>query len=245
LSGTLDLLFLGTGNGFASGGRYWSSFLLNERYLIDCCPVALPHLKKEGAALEEIEAILISHFHGDHWFGLPFLFLEYAEHTHRSRPLTIVGPPGIEERVRTLTAMAFPNTMKKEMGYSLRFEDVSDGATASVNGLTYTARRVDHVDGLDCFGYRLEVDDRALAYSGDSQLCDALIDLATDADAFVVECSCWDGACGPHMGPPEIRELRERLGPAPAFILTHLDPGVGEIDIPNTQIASDFARFSF
>jgi ribonuclease BN (tRNA processing enzyme) len=242
--GPLDLLFLGSGNGFAPGGRYWSSFLLNDRYLFDCCPVALPHLKKAGASLEDIEVILISHFHGDHWFGLPFLLLEYAELTHRTRPLTIIGPPGIEERVRNVTAMAFPNTMKKEMGYSLRFEDLEDGATRELNGLTYTARIVDHVETLQCFGYRAEVDGRTLAYSGDSQLCDALIDLATDADVFVVECSCWDGACGPHMGPAEIRNLRERLGPSTTFVLTHLSPGEADVGIENVLIADDFARFS-
>src|SRR3990172_13069724 len=112
----LDLLFLGSGNAFAPG-RYWSSFLLNGRYLFEASPVALPHLKRCEVPLEEIEAIFISHFHGDHFFGLPFLLLEYAERTSRSKELTVIGPPGIEERVHNVTAAGFPNVGTRERGY--------------------------------------------------------------------------------------------------------------------------------
>src|SRR3989304_1978366 len=97
----LELLFLGSGNAFAPQ-RYWSSFLLNGRYLFDAPPTALPHLKRAGRAADDIDVIFISHFHADHFFGLPFLLLEYAEQTLRTKPLTIVGPPGIEQRLRAV-----------------------------------------------------------------------------------------------------------------------------------------------
>ena len=45
------MLFLGSGNAFASGGRYWSSFLANGRYLFDAPPTLLPHLKRIGTPL--------------------------------------------------------------------------------------------------------------------------------------------------------------------------------------------------
>jgi ribonuclease BN (tRNA processing enzyme) len=175
----LELLFLGSGNGFAPRGRYWSSFLLNGRYLFDCSPVALPHLKKCGVALAEIDAVFISHFHADHFFGLPFLLFEYGYVTQREKELTIVGPPGIEERVRTLTESGFPNTFSKDIGSRLVFEELADGRTGEVAGLNFVARSVDHVEDFPCFGYRAEVGGRALAYSGDSMMCDALVDLAS------------------------------------------------------------------
>ena len=243
MSQPLDLLFLGSGNAFAAG-RYWSSFLLNGRYLFDASPVALPHLKRSEVDVAEIEAIFVSHFHADHFFGLPFLLLEYAEATPRSKDLTIIGPPGIEERLRTITDAGYPHLFTKEKSYEESYRDLRDGLEGDVGELHYQARSVEHVEGLECFGFRVEIGGRILAYSGDSVLCDPLVELAEGADVFVVECSCWGDACGPHLSPQDIRELRRRLGPTPTFILTHLDAGQPDLEIENVLLADDLARFS-
>ena len=239
----LELLFLGSGNAFAPG-RYWSSFLLNGRYLFEASPVVLPHLKRCEVALDEIEAVFISHFHADHFFGLPFLLLEYAERTPRSKDLTIIGPPGVEDRVRTVTAAGFPGVARREKSHRQTYIELRDGLEGEVAGLKYLARSVTHSESLECFGFRVQVDGRTLAYSGDSVLCDSLVQLADGADVFVVECSCWEGDCGHHLNLEDIRELRRRLGPQPNFILTHLDAGRVDLDIENVLVAEDLARFS-
>jgi ribonuclease BN (tRNA processing enzyme) len=244
VSQPLDLLFLGSGNAFASG-RYWSSFLLNGRYLFDASPAVLAHLKRSGTPPADIEAVFISHFHADHFFGIPFLLLEYAELSHRDRDLTIVGPPGIQERVRMLTKIGFPYLLEREQSYEQQYIDLSDGKRGEVDTLRFLARSVTHVEELECFGYRVEVGGRVLAYSGDTVFCESLIELAEGADVFVVECSRWDERNGPHLGPADIRELRRRLGPKPAFVLTHLDNGAPDLGIENVIVAEDFARYSF
>lgn len=241
----LDLLFLGSGNAF-TGDRYWSSFLVNGRYLFDCSPIVMPHLKQCGIPLSDIEVIFISHFHADHYFGLPFLFLEYAEKTRRKKDLTIVGPPGIMERTIKITEAGYQNVFrKKDRGYSLSFLEVADGTSAEVSGLRFVAREVSHVPDLTCFGFRAEIDGRTLAYSGDSVLCESLVELGDGADVFVVECSKWEGPGGVHIDPDGVRELRRRLGPSPQFILTHLEPGEVDLGIENTLLASDLAALSF
>jgi ribonuclease BN (tRNA processing enzyme) len=68
----LELKFLGSGNAFA-GDRYWSSFVLNGRYLFDAPPQTLAHLNRLTIPTVDIDAVFISHFHADHFFGLPFL----------------------------------------------------------------------------------------------------------------------------------------------------------------------------
>lgn len=243
MSRPLDVLFLGSGNAFAAG-RYWSSFLVNERYLFDCSPIVLPHLKQCEVPPEDVEAVFITHFHADHFFGLPFLLLEYAELNRRTKDLTIVGPPGIEDRLRTVTMAGFPNLFRKERSYRETYQELHDGFEAEIAGAKVIARLVNHVPGLECFGYRVEIEGRAIAYSGDSTLCDALLQLGDGADAFVIECSCWNGTCGPHMGPDDVRDLRKRLGPKPTFILTHLDAGQQDLGIENVLVAQDLARFT-
>ena len=240
----LDLLFLGSGDVF-DDARYWSSFLLNGRFLFDASPIVKPHLKRSAVALEGIEAVFISHFHADHTLGLPFLLFAYAHGTQRTTDLTIVGPPGIEERVRTITDAGLPNLLAKDAGYRLLFREVEQGVEAEVAGMTYVAREVAHVPEFPCFGYRATIDGRTIAYSGDSTLCDALVELGAGADVFVLECSLWgEGKVGPHMRPDDIRELRRRLGPTPRFVLTHLGPGAHDPGIENTVLAQDLARFT-
>lgn len=240
----LDLLFLGSGNAFASE-RYWGCFLLNGKFLFDASPIALPHLKKAGVPLEELDAVFISHFHADHFLGLPFLLLEYAHETSRTNPLTIVGPPTIEARVRAVIDASFPHLLQKPRNYELNFVELEDGMDGETAGLHWLARSVAHVEEFPCFGYRVEAADRSLAYSGDTTMCESLVELADGVDVFVVECSCWEDACGPHLGPPDLREIRRRVGGAPTFVLTHLASGEPDLGIENTVIAEDLKTFSF
>src|SRR5713226_5331181 len=134
----LDVTFLGTGNALARS-RCWSGFLLNRRYLFDTPPTALLSLNRLGAGLASIDTIFISHFHGDHFFGLPFLFLDYAHRTQRRSDLTLVGPPGLEERVERLMDIGYPSTFSHEAGYRRHYAEVSDGAQGELNGLTFRA----------------------------------------------------------------------------------------------------------
>lgn len=233
---TLDLTFIGTGNAFAPT-RYWSSFLADDAYLFDAPPTLLAHMKKLQKDPNEIEVVFISHFHGDHWFGLPFLFLEYAELKPRTKDLTIVGPPGIAKRVESLTNMAFSNVFRKrDRGYHLHFVEAHDRKGGDIAGCAFIARRVRHVDDLDCFGYRVETPRGAIAYSGDTVMCDALVPLAEGADVFVVECSCWGEQCGPHLNPADILELRARIGAKTKFILTHIGAGEAPAAIADAGI---------
>ena len=242
----LELTFIGTGNAFAPT-RYWSSFLANKRYLFDAPPTLLPHLKKLNLDAGEIEVVFISHFHGDHYFGLPFLLLEYAELAPREKDLTIVGPPGIAKRLQSVTDLAFSNVFRKDRGYHLNFIEAKDGLTGEAAGIKFEAFKVEHVPGLEPFGYRAEIDGRTIAYSGDTVMCPPLVPLADGADVFVVECSCWGDQCGPHLSPRDILALREKISPSTKFVLTHIGGGEAPQSLKDAGvlIADDLKTLTF
>jgi ribonuclease BN (tRNA processing enzyme) len=243
----LDLAFLGSGNAFAPG-RCWSGFLLNGRYLFDAPPTALLSLKRAGANLSAIDTIMLSHFHADHFYGLPFLLLEYAHRTQRTSDLTLIGPPGIEERVHALMEIGYPSTLEHDSGYRLRFIEITDGLRAKANGLEFEAVQVNHGGGkLECFGVRAAVDDRRISYTGDTGWCDGLLTLASGTEVLVADCTYATGRdrADQHLSLEEIATLRPQIDPATAIILTHLGEPTDAAGLAHTFVASDLATFSF
>jgi ribonuclease BN (tRNA processing enzyme) len=235
----LDLLFLGSGNAFAAEGRAFSSFLLNGRYLFDCGPTLLQQLSKAGVPSSDVEAVFISHFHADHFFGLPSLLLD-AKYSGRTKDLTIVGPPGIEQRTRTLLQIGYPSVADSPK-YTRRYVEIGDGACLQVGDLSLSAARVKHVDELECFAYRAEMDGRTLVYSGDTTLCDDLLRLVDGADVVVTECSCEDVPV--HLGPSGVAEVARRA-PGAKVIVTHLDGLPHPNGFEGLIVAEDLARYS-
>jgi ribonuclease BN (tRNA processing enzyme) len=243
----LDLAFLGTGNALAPE-RCWSGFLLNGRYLFDAPPTALLSLKRLGADLAAIDTILISHFHSDHFFGLPFLFLEYAHRTQRRSDLTIVGPPGVEARIQSLMEIGNPTTLSHDAGYRLRYMEVTNGTDAEANGLSFHAVQMEHGGGsMECFGFRVSLPGRRLAYTGDTGWCDGLLRLGEGVEVFVTDCTHREGRNRPdqHLSLEEIRDLRPQLDPRTNIILTHLGGPTSAAGLHRTFVASDLATFSF
>jgi ribonuclease BN (tRNA processing enzyme) len=236
----LDLRFLGSGNAFAAQGRAFSSFLLNDRYLFDCGPTVLQQLAKAGLASRDIEAVFISHYHADHFFGLPFLLLD-AKYGGRTRDLTIVGPPGIEVRTRSLLELGYPGVVDSA-GYERHYVEVRDGFCDRIGDLRLTAARVEHVDEFDCFAYRAEIAGRSLVYSGDTTLCDGLLRLVAGAEVIVTECSC--NGVPVHLGPSGVEEVA-RHAPGAKIIVTHLDGLKHPTNFEGLIVAEDLARYSF
>ena len=97
--------FIGTGDAFGSGGRLQTCILVDGpgiRFAIDFGASSLIGLRRQGVDPNSIDAILITHMHGDHCAGIPFFMLDAMLDAKRSAPLTIFGPSGLQAHLRRL-----------------------------------------------------------------------------------------------------------------------------------------------
>jgi ribonuclease BN (tRNA processing enzyme) len=241
----LELSFLGSANAFTHGGRYWSGFVANGSFVFEAPPTLLPHLKHLAIPLTDIQAIFISHFHGDHFLGLPFLFLDYLYLTPRQADLLIVGPPGIEAKSEALADLAFPGLSGADASYRRVYLEASPGSERPLASARFQAVKMRHAgEKLECFGYKLRLDDMTVAYTGDTEMCDEIFLLAEGADVLVMDCSYCQGEGPEHLGLEGALEVRKRVSPRTTIILTHLDEAP-HVKSEGLLVAADFATFRF
>jgi ribonuclease BN (tRNA processing enzyme) len=238
----MQLQFIGCGDAFGSGGRQNTCFHVtgeSVNFLIDCGATSLPALKRLDIARDDIDLILITHFHGDHFAGLPFLLLD-AQFARRTRPLVIAGPRGIETRLAQVMEALFENSSKTKQRFDLSVVALEPEETRTFGAVTVTPYPVVHGEsGGPFLAYRIEAEGRVIAYSSDTEWTEALIPLAHDADLFIAEAYTYDKVVKNHLSLtaleahlPEIRPKR--------LVLTHMsDDMLGRIDTLGHTTASD------
>jgi len=213
---------LGTGDAFGSGGRLQTCFHVRSRegaFLIDCGATACIAMKRNAVSLLSIDAILISHFHADHFAGLPFLLIE-ARIRKRSTPLTIAGPHGIADRIAAAMDVLFPGA-GTEFPFPVRYVEYAEGTRADLGCARVTAWPVSHVPLTRPHALRIETDARIIGYSGDTLWTDALRNVAQGADLFLCEVSTLDGPAGIHLDLATLRQHRASLG-CRTLVITHM-----------------------
>ncbi|MEW5983104.1 MAG: MBL fold metallo-hydrolase [Acidobacteriota bacterium] len=216
--------FLGTGDAFGTGGRLQSCALvecLDTRVLVDCGASGLVSLRRGGIDPNTIDAVLLTHLHGDHFAGVPFLLMDARYAGRRTSPLIVIGPPGVESRVRYLHEALFPGASRLPVRFDLRFVDIAPGAPAEAAGWRVSAHPVEHSSHTACHGLRLERDGAVLAFSGDTGWTDHVVDLARDADLFVCECYAWDAAPPGHLDYHTLMTHRADLS-CRRLVVTHM-----------------------
>lgn len=215
---------LGAGDAFCNGGRRHSGYLVETPetcFLLDCGTTTLLALKSLGIPAERIDFAAISHLHGDHFGGLPFLFLEYLYENPRSRPLCIVGPPGTEERVHALHGAMYRDLSKRPRCFDIQFRELLPGHPTSLHGVRLLPFRVPHQEQDISFGYRVETADRALLYSGDCGWNEDLVRHSHGTDLFICECCYFQTETSSHISYPKIAQEQHRLG-CKRLLLSHI-----------------------
>lgn len=221
----MQFQFVGCGDAFGSGGRFNTCFHITgdtSNFLIDCGASSMVALKRLGIALNEIQIILVTHFHSDHFGGLPPFMLDAQFFSKRSTPLTIAGPHELQDWFVRAMETAFPGSSETQPRFDLRLMELTEREPADINGMRVTPYLVNHGNaGGPFFAYRIEVEDRVIAYSGDTEWTDALIEAGKDADLFVAEAYFRDKKVPLHLDLSTLEARLPEITPK-RLILTHM-----------------------
>jgi ribonuclease BN (tRNA processing enzyme) len=220
----MHLQFIGCGDAFGSGGRFNTCFhVVGERanFLIDCGASSLIALKRFGIDRQAIDAILITHFHGDHFGGIPYFMLD-AQFGKRARPLVIAGPPGLEEWFVRVMEATFEHSSRTKPAFDFKLVTLPARAMTSIGALDVTPFPVVHgQSGGPFFAYRIEVENRVIAYTGDTEWTDALVEAGRYADLLIAEAYFYDKVVRNHLSLKTLEDHLPRINPK-MLVLTHM-----------------------
>jgi ribonuclease BN (tRNA processing enzyme) len=190
--------------------------------LIDCGATSLVSMNKLAINRNAIDTILFTHFHADHFSGLPFFILEANYVAKRQTSLTLAGPPGLKSRYAAAMETAFPGTQAMEWSFPLSFREFEIGKRNELGPMRITPFGVLHDERAGpCLGLRIEAEGKVIAYSGDSQWTDSLIEVGRNADLFICEAYTRDKPIATHMALSLLERQLDHIRPK-RLILTHM-----------------------
>jgi ribonuclease BN (tRNA processing enzyme) len=237
--GALTVQFVGAGDAFGSGGRFQTCISLRApglHVLLDCGATSLVALRRLGIEPSTIDAVLLTHLHGDHFGGLPFLVLD-AQFGRRERPLLVAGPPGTADRVVQAMEVLFPASSRTARRFELRFVELAAASPTRVGPVDVTALPVDHASGAPAYALRVGCAGKVIAYSGDTAWTETLLDVARDADLFICEAYGYEKVVKYHLAYGTLRDQRARLG-CRRLVLTHPS---ADLLAHRTEVAEEIA----
>jgi len=240
------LTFLGSGDAFAGGGRFQACLHLAggaEPLLLDCGATALVALKRAEIDPSSLGFVALSHLHGDHFAGLPWLILD-GQFSKRTRPLRIAGPVGVAERVNRTFDALYPGAVEAVRAFETTFGEFSERTPYELGPARITPFEVRHSSGAPSYALRIEYGGKVIAYSGDTEWTDALFDAADGADLFVCECNFFDLNAPGHLDYVTLAGKRPQIDCA-RIVITHMSEQMlarsGDVEL---EMAADGAVIS-
>ena len=185
--------------------------------LLDCGFTASCVFWEKAEKPLELDAVYVSHFHADHYFGIPALITRSIEEK-RTKRLTIIGPSGIESRVTRLMEMGYANALSKAK-FQIFFIECVPGEDFKHSGFKFQFALSYHT--MPCLSILLEADGKCLFYSGDGKPTDDTLELARGCDLMVHEAYTLDEINPVHGDVGSSLEFARRAG-AKACALVHM-----------------------
>lgn len=148
----MEIIFLGTSSGVPTKSRNVSAVVLKKSNqkgwcLIDCGEATQQQILRTNLSLRHLEAVLITHIHGDHCYGLPGLIAS-ASMTNRTKPLTIIAPKLIQQWIE-----ATCNLTQLRLSYRLQFITVEEIKTYTLKQFDIDITPLSHRVASYAYGF--------------------------------------------------------------------------------------------
>ena len=219
-----EIVFVGTSDAFGGGGRRQSAYLVrgpSGGVLLDCGQTTGTGLGDLGIPLAEIDTIVVSHFHADHFGGIPLFLLASLYREGRVKPVVIAGPPQIEARVRAAARALGHAIEDHEWTFPIHFQELPPGADHELGPVRVKTFETHHSPDSHPHGMIVQAGEKKIAYSGDTGWFDGLPSLVNGTDLFLCECTQVQRGFEYHLSLEEMTEYRERFDTG-HLVLTHL-----------------------
>lgn len=223
-----NMTVIGSGDAFGTGGKYQTCFWLEmdgKNLLVDCGASAPLAIKRAGKSIRDIDAIFITHFHGDHFGGLPFILTELAYIVRDTdHIIDIVGPEGVEDRVMQVQEAMYAGSSEFILPIVQFHEYKHIGSWLNCEIQTFP---MNHSELSKAQAIRLASGGHVFAYSGDGEWSDSLVKLSDNSDLMIIECYDYEKQTPGHLNYQTIMKNRHLLKCRQLY-LTH--PGPEMID---------------
>jgi ribonuclease BN (tRNA processing enzyme) len=242
----VQLTFLGSGDAFAGGGRFQACLHLAggaDPLLLDCGATTLVALRRADIDPSSLGFVALSHLHGDHFAGVPWLILD-GQFSSRTKNLRIAGPAGVGTRINQTFEALYPGATTVERAFETTFGEFAERTPYDLGPARITPFQVRHSSGAPSYALRVEYGGKVIAYSGDTEWTDTLIDVADGADLLVCECNFYDLKVPGHLNYLTLAENRPRINCA-RLVLTHMsEQMLGRSNDVDLEMAADGAVIS-
>jgi ribonuclease BN (tRNA processing enzyme) len=226
----MRLQVLGCGDAFGSGGRFNTCFHVDpsaggdgDAFLIDCGASSLIAIRRFGIDPNRIRSVFLTHLHGDHFGGLPWLILDGQLVSGRTRPLTVVGPPGTAERLPAAMEVLFPGSSTAERRFAVEVVEIEAGRPVEVAGVSVTAFTMRHPSGAPAHALRIESAGRVVSYTGDTEWVEDIVAAGRGADLMIAEGYTVERPVKFHLDWATLKRRLPEIGPK-RLMLTHMSP---------------------
>lgn len=232
------------GTGAITGKERSACSLVDEKILIDCGNGIVKTLTEQGIDINNIEAILITHLHADHFFDLPFFIL--VKNIYKLQKMTrIYCPKGTEKIIEHLSndyvagqASAFENWKNNSKVEFIEFDDLKDKEI--VKGYYANAYTVEHGEQKPSYGYVIRKENKAIGFSGDSTYCESINIIVQNSNIAVLDMS-FPKRNEAHMGVDDIECISNKFNKK--IVATHMSKPARELakykNIKNLTIPND------
>jgi len=187
----MNIKILGNG-GAINDGLPYNAFVINRALLCEAPPDIMLSIHQNSIKLTSINTIYISHLHGDHFFGLPFIILSaffFCVGADKQISFKIVGPKGLKKRTENLVVSAFTSKHPciKWMNEFCTFIEIDETSRPLlIDGYQTSIFKLDHL--IYTYGFSLSHDDNSVdfAYVADTRWCDSVQSVLSEKPQVVL-----------------------------------------------------------